>query len=265
MLNMEKALLTKAALCQTDVKIKYQEKDGGNHVFEMSTGIYEVYEICALQYFENSNQKPRLRSYYCITHTEDQSGQTVESLVRVLHRAKPILDQLKYTMNFYHTQCKILVNGKEANQYINDHKEIVGMVLQYPKLSSIDSDLLTVIRQRLSVIVEAKKKGRINDGPDDDGCQAIQCAESDAVPNVVCGGDTMYTCAHCSQLVSVDSIECTRCNAWMHWKCENMSEEDFEEHACDPDSEFVCMLCQNDIDTLGDGGRNDSAMTPVCD
>ena len=25
------------------------------------------------------------------------------------------------------------------------------------------------------------------------------------------------------------------------------------------------MLCQNDIDTLGDGGRSDSAMTPVCD
>ena len=265
MLNMEKALLTKAALCQTDVKIKYQEKDGGNHVFEMSTGIYEVYKICALQYFENSNQKPRLRSYYCIAHTEDQSGQTVETLVRVLHRTKPILDQLKYTMNFYHTQCKILVNGKEANQYINDHKEIVGMVLQYPKLSSIDSDLLTVIRQRLSVMVGAKKKGRINDGLDDDGCLAIQGAEPDAVQNVVCGDDTMYTCAHCSQHVSVDSIECTRCNAWMHWRCENMSEEDFEEHVCDPDSEFVCMLCQNDIDTLGDSGRNDSAMTPVRD
>ena len=75
MLNIEKALLTKAALCLTDVKI-----DGGNHVFEMSTGIYEVYEICALQYFENSIQKPRLRSFYRIRHTEGvfkilQSGQ----------------------------------------------------------------------------------------------------------------------------------------------------------------------------------------------
>ena len=179
--------------------------------------------------------------YEAITVSHIQSGQTVETLVRVLHRTKPILDQLKYTMNFYHTQCKILVNGKEANQYINDHKEIVGMVLQYPKLSSIDSDLLTVIRQRLSVMVGAKKKGRINDGPDDDGCLAIQGAEPDAVQNVVCGGDTIYTCAHRSQHVSVDSIECTRCNAWMHWRCENMSEEDFEEHVCDPDSEFVGM------------------------
>ena len=49
----------------------------------------------------------------------------------------------------------------------------------------------------------------------------------------------MYTCAHCSQHVSVDSIECSRCNSLMHWKCENMSDEDFEEHVCDPDSEFV--------------------------
>ena len=120
-LNMEKALLTKPTLCQADVKIKYAETDGGNHFCEMST--FEIYKICALQFFffENSNQKPRLRNYYCIKHLVDQAGHTVEILVRAFHRTKPVLNQLKYAMNFYHTQCKILVNGREANQYINYH------------------------------------------------------------------------------------------------------------------------------------------------
>ena len=38
-LNAEKALKKKAMACQMEVKIKYEEKQGNNHVFEMSTGI----------------------------------------------------------------------------------------------------------------------------------------------------------------------------------------------------------------------------------
>ena len=32
------------------MKIQYEEKQGNNHVFEMSDGIIEIYKICVLRY-----------------------------------------------------------------------------------------------------------------------------------------------------------------------------------------------------------------------
>ena len=140
-------------------------------------------------------------------------------------------------------------------------------MLQYPQLSTIDSDLLYVIRQRLGVMAGSKKRGRISDDvTDEGGCLGIQGPETDSVQgDVGYGNDAMLTCAQCAQPVSIDSIECTRCDAWMHWKCENLSEEVFEAHASDPDSQFVCLLCQSDIETLSDVDEGPTDMISVDD
>ena len=81
------------------LKIKCEEKDGGNHVFASETLKIQLAKQLKLWYVYSTD--PKLYN------------------------------------EFYHAQCKILVNGKKANQYINDHKDTVGMVIVSHRLGEV--------------------------------------------------------------------------------------------------------------------------------
>ena len=50
------------------------------------------------------------------------------------------------------------MNGKEANQCLVGHKEIVRAVLGYLQLSSLDDSLLQIIREKLNSMGGSKRK-----------------------------------------------------------------------------------------------------------
>ena len=62
------------------------------------------------------------------------------------------------------------MNGREANQYINDHKEVVGLILKYPHLSFVNTDLLHVIPQKLNIMGRSKKRSEIENRHLDTDC-----------------------------------------------------------------------------------------------
>ena len=277
-LNVERALKKKAIVCQADVKISHEEKEGNNHVFEMSAGIFEIYKLCALRFFDACNQNTRLRSSYNIRHIKDQTGSVVETQVRVYQRTKPPSKNLKYTMNFYHTTCRILVNGKKATQYLTDHKEVVKSVLSYPQLSTLDSDLLTLIHEKLNQMSNSRRKrlpvcsaGKDNGAEEQLAQVSMDCPvqtpsqrcleremavslREDVNAHVSCvdgmgdvsADEADWACVHCSEATEGDCIECSKCHEWMHWSCEKLTESKFQEHIANPDSEYTCLLCKHE-------------------
>ena len=76
-LNITRALEKRAIRCLNDVGIKHEIKSE-NHVYDMSAGIYEVYKINALRYFENICEHRRVN----VKHVTDRSGNVVETQVK---------------------------------------------------------------------------------------------------------------------------------------------------------------------------------------
>ena len=51
----------------------------------------------------------------------DKSGAKVESQIKILQSPD---NDLKYTINLYHTRSKLIVNGVEAHRFNEEHAEI---------------------------------------------------------------------------------------------------------------------------------------------
>ena len=151
------------------------------------------------------------------------------------------------------------MNGREANQYLTDHKEIVKAVLTYPQLSTLDEDLLQIIRVKLNSMCGSKKKliGISDSIQRRDSDLQQQCEDpmvtdslsADVTVSDIVGsldGQDDWLCVHCSDSAVSNCIECTKCHEWMHWSCENLTEEIYKSHVENPDSEYIYLLCKND-------------------
>lgn len=265
-LNIEKALKKKLSQCKKEINIKYEEKRGGNHLFEMSTGMFEAYKYAALQFFEESNHNPKAKNNFCIQHVEDREGHIVESVVRAFKGCKPSHSKVAkpvYTINFYHTTSKILLNGRGAKQYGNDHMEIVNAVRKLPHIESLDSFLVDTITQKLQTMTgtvrgTAKRGSLVGARVDagvahrgDSPCSQNQQSSTTLESELDNEGDITSLCTRCDRVVAEDSIECSQCGGWVHWRCELMTEQQFLTHVDDPHSRYCCLNCRS----VGLGGE----------
>ena len=176
-------------------------------------------------------------------------------------------------MNFYHMTCKILVNGKEASQYLTDHKEVVKAVLGYPQLSTLDEDLLQLIRVKLNSMSGSRKRLAMQGPVKSKDLVSAQPQKIDMVPDCVPVGEDAsdgsldgqmdWFCVHCSDAAESNCIECSKCHEWMHWSCENLTKEVFEDHIANPDSEYICLLCKHD--NLSENADDTIAQAPKVD
>ena len=163
------------------------------------------------------------------------------------------------------------MNGKEANQYLDGHKEIVRAVLGYLQLSTLDASLLQIIREKLNSMGGSKRKRptmpnqvscsdstALQADMQPDGAQIREASHEDTLLD-----DADWSCAHCAEAAYTNCIECSQCHEWMHWSCEKLTEELFEHHTANPDSEHICLLCRHDDDS--DGAANTTTLVHTDD
>ena len=257
-LNTKRALEKKALGCLKDIHIKHVDKSN-NHLYEMSTGIYEVYRYSALQYFENVCEHSKIN----VKHISDKGGSLVETQIRVSHKgSSKHTEQLKYCVNMYHTKSKLMVNGNGVKEYVKDHKKIVKALLSCDNLNDLDRALYSKIHDELLKIghTEHSKRQRTN-APAGAG-QALGSTPS-KYPRLPAPGsnqidpqeDTLVSndgadrdssallCLHCNELMEEDLIECGTCSSWYHYGCENLSRVEFTYHIDNPDVTFECTVC----------------------
>ncbi len=91
------------------------EIKGGNHMYKMTGGIYEIYKNSLLAYFSAESTDKKSPHHILFKEITDRRGSTTETQVKVHYRDRNKgAGILKYTVNLYHTQSSMMVNGKES-------------------------------------------------------------------------------------------------------------------------------------------------------
>ena len=215
-LNIKRALEKKAIRCLNDVCIKHEIKSD-NHVFEMSSAIYEVYKANTLHYFENICGHSRVN----VKHVTDRHGNIVETQVKTYTKDNSKYpEQLKYCINMYHTKGRLLVNGRDVKDFVRDHKEIVRGVLSYKGLNGLDKLLYDRIQGELAKIEALEKrkgsKPPLQPNPTwtaSTGSSQMCLDRNEHSGDTLCDEksnteDESAQCLHCDANMGEDSIEC---------------------------------------------------------
>ena len=116
-LNHIKSINKKIDACKNNA-VEVLIASGNNIVIKFSTATYEIFRR-SLSLYMDKNQ-----SYCAINETvEEKNGLIVEEVMKVMNRTMNGKNgkQHKYTINLYHTKCKILVNGKESRTLLDLH------------------------------------------------------------------------------------------------------------------------------------------------
>ena len=127
-LNCGKAMKKKAKACSVNYLVTGEEK-GGNHVFSFSTAMYELYRNRLVEHFHGVENNPNANINIKFKNILDKAGLTVESQIKVYQKTQNGCGRLEYTINLYHTNNRIMVNGKQATQFNAEHAQLTDFVL----------------------------------------------------------------------------------------------------------------------------------------
>ena len=112
-------------------KSKNNKNDHGCYVVTFSTGGYEIFKLAVLEYYEPLVK----RGTAVVKEAQDKKGNKVEVSIQVKRKPKHSKPINSYTINMYHTQSKITVNGKENQQFSN----VLDAILKKIDLVNVNS------------------------------------------------------------------------------------------------------------------------------
>ena len=261
-LNYGKTLQRKAKACNVSYLVTGEEK-GGNQVFSFSTAMYELYKCKLLEHFNAINDNPNSSVKAIFTDVTEKSGMVVESQIKVYQRTQNGSGRPKYTVNLYHTNNRIMVNGRHAMQFNAEHNYIADLIVSSEQVASMDQSISSQIQEGLSEIVVSKMGKRINSGVSQQragsvrtspkqalqrggnvsGASALGSSESESKdPEILC-------CPTCDQdIESKHSICCDHCEVWFHAECEFVDNGTYERLTA-ADVGYMCLTCSHEEQT----------------
>ena len=71
-----------------------------------------------VEYFESLKDNAQTKIKIAYKDCSDKSGATVESQLRIYPKDSK---KLKFVINMYHSKSKVMVNGKEAHTFSQEH------------------------------------------------------------------------------------------------------------------------------------------------
>ena len=253
-LNMDKAWKKKLGACNTNYKVRSKFK-GGNHIFEFSAAMYELYRSALVQHFEimqeNSDSDIKIHFKDC----SDKSGANVESQLRVLLASS---NNLKYSVNMYHTKSKIMVNGGNASSFALEHAKITDSILSSEDVNQLDKEYSDTISEGMRALMSYKSIPKSNQHINTKQT-SISGLQLPTEPSHVQGdilasannsrhdvssetGGDPSPCPSCNNLVINNGILCDGCENWFHFGCELIMSEDEEKYDCSEDP-YYCLSC----------------------
>ena len=244
----------------------------------MSTGMYELYKSGIIAFYEKRAADDNCNLIIKFSNTFDKSKVCVETHIKVHPKTPKACSQSKFTLNLYHTQSRIMANGKNTDLFLKDHGDVVGMLLSSTEVKALDQKIYKAIAAELR---------KITPGPQDtvdvppvsnnlkkltyshreyETTSAPDREEMDEEGSIA---EALDYCPWCKEKVgdSQGGICCENCLQWFHFTCEGTSEEDSENS--DPDQPYFCKTCQPDCRSLQndfiiqEGVRSDEATQNV--
>ncbi|CAG2250966.1 unnamed protein product [Mytilus edulis] len=150
-----------------------------------------------------------------------------------------------YTVNFYNTKSKILVNGKDQNRFVDVDLIEIRQIAQNAKCGKSKVNLThlnNLMRERLEQTVGAK----------------ITQATCDK--NVNAG----ILCIKCNRSCRTRSAYCTTGKHWVHYKCQKMTSQEIAEIELEEenDDNYTCKICNGNIAIEGEA-KNTQTSRPI--
>ena len=112
---------------------------GENLVFNFSTAMYELYRAKLAEHFQNLNNGPDIQTRVTFKDTAEKSGLLVESIIKIFPGTQG--GRSKYTINLYHTNNSMMVNGRMAVQFNDEHAKITESIMASEQVSQLDQDI----------------------------------------------------------------------------------------------------------------------------
>ena len=132
----------------------------------------------------------------------------------------------KYTINLFHTQSKVMVNGRGAEMFNDEHSIITNIILLHEDFNKLDRELHDMISEGLSSIgidktLKSTQNLRAAVGP---LCEELHpaaeqsqnpktpCRVDHGQPNeIILDDEDSAQCPCCSEFVNTDGIFCEKC------------------------------------------------------
>ena len=112
-MNTTKALSNKLVACDRQTILDIELTDGG-YVFTCVSAYYELMKASIIRFIESTDSLLVKKN----TTQKDQNGATQSLVLRVTNSDT---GRLFCTITLYNTTSKILINGKSAAKFVNEH------------------------------------------------------------------------------------------------------------------------------------------------
>ena len=126
------------------------------------------------------------------------------------------ISEANYTVNLYHTTCKVLVNGKGRLEFLN--KDLCRIQQLMPENSEAEK-LNTCIKQALLQLQENKQ--------------------------------TVAECTKCKKACQTRAVVCFAKNHWVHFRCDQLTQKEIEAIENKPNNLYMCKSCTHQLEKGG--------------
>ena len=219
--------------------------------------MYELYREKLLEHMKGLNDNTEASVKVLFKDISEKSGLTVESQMKVHQKTQNGCGKPKYTINLYHTNNSMMVNGRDSTQFNAEHLKIAEHILDSEQVSMLNQAIFAQIQNELkSICVNSKSQKKTK--------RASQCGPSMHTPELNTSGVSPQpaestlcvrpddepeplSCPTCDQrLDSRDSVCCDRCDLWYHLDCEMINPE-----MCsllqNSDIGYTCLVCTHEV------------------
>jgi hypothetical protein len=140
-LKPEKALVSKLDACNRVNQLEIVYTEGGIRVF-CQTALYEILRTQLLDFYNNHPKKS-----VTVTKSKSHNGAEVSEVVRVRIKRKMV-----YTINLYHTQSSLLINGIMEDLFVDEDLPDLQSKLRMsnPQLADLNSQIKSAIIHTLA-------------------------------------------------------------------------------------------------------------------
>ena len=246
-LNKDKSLQKKRDHCGRPF-INVIPRDAGRQIkIECSTGCYELLKTEIIQLVKDEEFGKKFGLFIHQEAVTDLDGNSPELIIKATNRLKTGAQGKfhKFTINLYHTQCSLLINGN-ATPLLNE--SILPMLLKKlesnPKLTLLDKMYAEVIDRCLAKSIEK---------PDHSCAQALPSQHTTEEPKAAplqdnmtileLSSDDLDSCRHCNQIVE-HGIACDNCHQWYHFSCESLDQR-FAAFYDEKETPYSCLSCRH--------------------
>ena len=109
-----------------------------------------------MEYFNSHNDDPNFCVKVIFKDMTEKFRMLVESQIKVYRKTQNDCGRPKFTVNLYHTNNRMLVNGRHAMQFNSKHNHIAAIIISSEQVSVMDQNMLHQIQEGLKEIVVSK-------------------------------------------------------------------------------------------------------------